>query len=156
MNKLMKISALIVFVIYSLNTYSQTTTINYLTSSLSTSACNVFNPSVNINGVSHSSWAGGATFSTVDGVILSTTPQALIPGGTAFVINYYFTPGYNYSFQITAKGNNYTTLNASVIPNFNQFSTSSISSCSSDPSISSYRLAGYGQLSASPPLTNTT
>lgn len=48
--------------------FSQTTTINYLTSGLSTTACNVFNPNVTINGITHSSHAGGVTFNSTSGI----------------------------------------------------------------------------------------
>lgn len=114
---------------------SQTITINYLTSGLSTSACNVFNPVVTINGVQHTSYVGGVTFNTTDGIILSTTPQANPPGGTAYVINYNFTPGYNYNVSITAKGNPALLLKTSVVPNFNQFPINGTPSCIPDPSI---------------------
>ena len=50
-----------------------------MTSGLSTSACNVFNPAVSINGVSHSSYAVCVTFNSTYGLSLATTPQSSPP-----------------------------------------------------------------------------
>lgn len=135
---------------------SQTTTINYLTSGLSTTSCNVFNPSATINGVQHSAHAGGVTFNSSSGIGLSTSPQASPPAGTAYVINYNFTPGYNYNISITAVGNSALMLKASVVPNFNQFPSQGTSSCSPDASISGYNTVGIGQFSSITTLTTAT
>ena len=98
-----KIVCLIGFFAYYKSTYSQTTTFNYLNSSLSTSACNVFNPAVNVNSISHSSHAGGVSFNATNGLILSTTPKSSPQGGTAFVINYTFVPGNYYNISILSR-----------------------------------------------------
>jgi hypothetical protein len=128
---------------------SQTTTITYTGQiGLSTSACNVFNPQTTVNGITHSSYAGGVHYDATNGISLITTPQSNPKGGTAFIINYNFTPGVIYSISLTAKGNTSLYLNTSIVPNFNQFSTNSSTSCTPDPSISSYSTVGYGQLSA--------
>jgi hypothetical protein len=134
----------------------QTTTINYLTSGLSTSSCNVFNPSATINGVQHTARAGGVTFNTSFGIGLATTPQSSPPGGTAYVINYNFVPGNNYTISITALGNPALFLKTSVVPNFNQFPTNGTSGCSPDQNISSYQTVGVGQLSTQTSTTSTT
>jgi len=82
---------------------SQTTTINYLSNSnLSTTACNVFSPAVNVNGVSHSSHAGGVSFNATNGLLLPTR-SGQGAGGTAFYISYNFTSGSNYDISIKAK-----------------------------------------------------
>lgn len=91
---------------FTLTGFSQTTTINYLSSGLSTSACNVFSSSVNINGVQHYSHAGGVTFNTTNGIILTTVPTGSSAGGTAYIIQGNFTPNDKYDIAITAKGNN--------------------------------------------------
>jgi hypothetical protein len=136
--------------------YSQTTTINYLTSGLSTTSCNVFNPSVNIGGVTHSSLAGGVTFNITEGIVLSTSPFSVPPGGTAFYLSYLFTPGYNYDISITAKATNSSlTLNTSVVPNLTQFPTNGTALCSPDPNVTSYQLVGVGQLSMGLSTTST-
>lgn len=135
---------------------SQTTTINYLTSGLSTSACNVFSPAVSINGVQHTSHAGGVSFNSTNGIVLSTTPQASPPGGTAYVINYNFTSGNNYNISITALGNAALLLKTSVVPNFNQFATNGNSSCTPDGNVSSYQTVGVGQFSSATSTTSTT
>lgn len=115
-----------------------------------------FNPSVSINGVLHSSYAGGVTFNPSYGISLSTTPQSVPPGGTAFVINYNFTPGNKYDISITAVGNPALLLKTSVIPNFNQFLTNSTTSCTPDNYAYSYGTAGYGQFSTATATNSTT
>lgn len=137
-------------------TNAQTTTINYLSSGLSTTSCNVFNPSATINGVQHTARAGGVTFNTSFGIGLATTPQANPPGGTAYVINYNFTPGNNYTISITALGNPALLLKTSVVPNFNQFPTNGTSLCPPDANVSSYQTVGVGQLSTATSTTSTT
>lgn len=109
---------------FTLTGFSQTTTINYLSSGLSTSACNVFSSSVNINGVQHYSHAGGVTLNTTNGIILTTVPTGSSAGGTAYIIQGNFTPNDKYDIAITAKGNNTLFLKTSVVPNLNQFATS--------------------------------
>ncbi len=128
---------------------SQTTTIDYLTSGLSTSACNVFISSPTINTVQHFSHAGGVSFNSSNGIGLVTSPQTTPSGGTAFGINYNFIPGYNYNISITASGNTTLLLRTSVVPNLNQFSTNGTSSCTTDPNVSSYQTAGVGRMSTS-------
>lgn len=126
---------------------SQTKTFDYLASSLSTTACNVFNPAVTINGHSHSSHAGGVSFNSTYGLGLSILPQSSPPKSTAFVINYNFIPGNKYDIAITALGNNATLLKTSVVPNFNQFNTNSTTACTADNYAYSYSTAGVGQFS---------
>lgn len=132
---------------FAMNATSQTTTINYLQSSLSTSACNVFNPSVPVNGITHSSRAGGVSFNASEGLLLSTTPQSNTPGGTAFVISYNFAPNNNYTISITAKGDPAISLKSCVVPNLNQFSTNGTTACSPDPNAYVYNTVGVGQFS---------
>jgi Secretion system C-terminal sorting domain len=134
---------------------SQTTTINYLNSGLSTSACNVFTTSATVNNVVHTPLAGGVTFNTTNGIGLSTTPQASTPGGTAFVIAYSFTPGNNYTISITALGNPALRLKTSVVPNLSQFSTNGTALCTPDQNVNSYVPVGVGQLSAPTTTTST-
>ncbi|MGN6531088.1 MAG: hypothetical protein ACTHK0_04980 [Ginsengibacter sp.] len=119
------------FAIMTFNTiaFSQTTTINYLTSGLSTTACNVFSPNVSINGVTHSSHAGGVLFNSTSGILLSVSDNATPYTGTAYVISYNFSSGYNYDISITASGNNSMHLKTSVVSNLNAFATSSTNSC---------------------------
>lgn len=88
--KIYKLIYLLSFIFYSPITFSQTTTIDYLMSSLSTTACNVFGPTaVSVNSVSHSSFAGGVMFNSTDGILLGTKANSPI-GGTAYIINYSF------------------------------------------------------------------
>ncbi len=87
---------------------------------------------------------------------MSTTPLANSPGGTAFVINYNFTPGFNFTVAITAIGKQSLLLKTSVVPNFNQFSTNNNSSCTTDPNVSGYQTVGYGQLSSATSTTTAT
>ena len=141
--------------IHNLVTFSQIKTIDYLTSGLSTSACNVFNPQVTLNGVIHTSYAGGANFNSTYGLGLTTTPQNSPPGGTAYVINYNFIPGTKYDIAITAIGNSAIVLKTSVVPNFNQFTTNGTTSCTPDNFAYSYITAGYGQ-SSNPTSTSST
>ena len=127
--------------------FAQTTTLDYLNSSLSTSACNVFHPAVNVNSVQHQSRAGGVSFTTSNGLKLSTTPGATNPGGTAFAIVYNFAPGYNYDIKITAKGNTrQMLLKTSVVPNFNQFQSNGTSLCVPDANVNGYATVGYGRI----------
>lgn len=137
-------------------TVAQTTTINYLTSGLNPSSCNVFDPSAIINGVNHTSRAGGVKFNSSYGLGLTTTPRNLQPGATAFIINYNFTPGYNYTISITAKGNSALYLKTCVVPNLNQFSTNGLSACSPDPNAYTYNTVGIGQFSSNTTTTPTT
>ena len=121
-----------------------TTTINYLTSSLSTTACNVFNPSVAVGGKTHESLAGGVTFSSA-GIALSTTPSSTTPGGTAYVIDYNFISGNTYNVSIvTAGGDGSMNLSTSIVTSLSSFSTSSTTSCTTDNDVVSYRLTGIG------------
>lgn len=146
-----KIIWLMICITNSLVVYSQTTTIDYLASGLSTMACNVFNPAVTINSVSHSSYAGGVLFNTTNGIYLSTSPQNNPQNGTAYVINYNFIPGNKYDIKITALGDATLLLKTSVIPNFNLFPTNGKALCPADANVASYSVVGYGDLS-----TNTT
>lgn len=76
-NKICKIICLTSILFYSRITFSQTTTINYLTSDLSTTACNVFGPtSVSVNNIPHSSFAGGVKFNST--MVLYLEPQQVI------------------------------------------------------------------------------
>ncbi len=129
--------------LYTAFTYAQVTTIDYAGSSLG-SACNVFSPSATVSGVSHSSLAGGVSFTSGSGIKLSTTPMASPKGGTAFIVNYNFFPGDEYTIAITAVGNTAISLKTAVVPNTNQFSTSGTSNCSPDGNVSNYALVGFG------------
>lgn len=140
-----KIMCFITVAFFTLTGFSQTTTINYLSSGLSTSACNVFSSSVNINGVQHYSHAGGVTFNTTNGIILTTVPTGSSAGGTAYIIQGNFTPNDKYDIAITAKGNNTLFLKTSVVPNLNQFATSGTNSCTPDPFVVGYNTTGYSQ-----------
>jgi hypothetical protein len=64
--------------------FSQTT-INYLTSGLSTSACNVFDFNQTINGVVHTSYAGGVKFSTSSGLLLDVQDKTTPFSGTGSI-----------------------------------------------------------------------
>lgn len=130
MNKIYKYKIICFLAVLSLSystlptfTFSQTTTINYLTSGLSTTACNVFGPSsVSVGGIPHLSFAGGVNFNSTNGILLGTSSRVPI-GGTAYIINYGFSPGYNYDISITAKGNSAIFLKTSVVPNLTSFPT---------------------------------
>ena len=126
---------------------AQTTTFNYLNSNLITTSCNVFNPAVNINNSIHSSHAGGVTFSSANGLALSTVPNQSPQKGTAFVISYLFTTGSKYKISITARGKPELKLSACVVPNLNQFPTSGANVCVADGQVSNYNTVGLGQFS---------
>ncbi len=153
---IIKLFCFIGFLFCGKHIYSQTTTFDYLKSNLSTSACNVFNPSVNVNSVAHSSRSGGVSFNVTDGLRLFTTPKASPQGGTAFVINYNFIPENNFDISITAKGKDVLFLKTSVVPNFNQFTTNSTTACTPDPNVSSYNTVREGRLSAATSTTSAT
>ncbi len=85
MKSIIKLLCFLWLITHSVISYTQTTTINYLTSGLSTTACNVFNPHVIINNTDHTSYAGGVSFDTTHGLFLATSPLASPPGATAFV-----------------------------------------------------------------------
>lgn len=146
-NLITKIIWLMICITSSLVVYSQTTTIDYLASGLSTTACNVFNPAVTINGVSHSSYAGGVIFNTTNGIYLATKPQNNPQNGTAYVINYNFIPGNKYDIKITALGDPTLLLKTSVIPDFSAFPTNGNTLCPADANVGSYGTVGYGQSS---------
>ena len=137
--KIKKIICLFAVMSCSTISFSQTKTINYLTSSLDTS-CNVFGPaSVQVDSVVHESWAGGVTFNKTNGIQLATSENGSTPSGTAYVIDYNFTPGNNYTISFTAKGdNNYVSLNSSVVFSLNNFPTSALNSCQEDPDVPLY------------------
>lgn len=141
MPTLAKLFAYSVF-LFSLSAHSQITTIDYPSSSLSTSACNVFNPAVDVNNITHQSHAGGVAFDSTNGIILSTIPSGQGAGGTAYVIQYNFTTGSNYTISITAIGNNSLYLKTAVVPNLNQFNTASTTSCTPDPNVTAYSTVG--------------
>lgn len=149
MKSIIKLLCFFWLIINSVISYAQTTTINYLTSSLSTTACNVFSSQVTINNILHTSYAGGVSFSTTYGLFLATTPLASPPGATAFVINYNFVPGNNYTIAITALGNSTMYLKTSVIPNLTSFLTNGSNLCKPDNYAYLYSTAGYGQSTTS-------
>ncbi|CAN5298472.1 hypothetical protein BH20BAC1_BH20BAC1_03770 [soil metagenome] len=134
---------------------SQVTTFDYLNSGLSTAPCNIFDPQVTINGTVHSSYAGGVIFNS-SGLFLTTRPLESPPRATAFVINYTFVPGYNYTIAITAKGKPSVYLKTSVVPNFTSFLTNSMTSCVADNNAYLYTTAGYAQASFQTSTTSTT
>ena len=113
--KIKRIIFLSVVLFFSSSSFSQTTTINYLTSSLSSTACNVFSTNVAVNGVTHSSLAGGVSFNSTNGLYLNVETQTTPFSGTGFVINYTFNSGYGYDISITANGDKFMHLNTSVV-----------------------------------------
>src|SRR5690349_17998556 len=125
--------------LYTAIAYSQVTTIDYTNSNLG-SACNVFNvsPAATVGGVAHASLAGGVGYTSGSGINLYTTPMASPKGGTAFIVNYSFLPGDEYTIAITAVGNSAISLKTAVVPNLNQFSTNGTTSCSPDGNVSNY------------------
>jgi len=139
----------VVVLFLSLSCFSQTTTIDldYLKSSLSTTACNVFSPSVAVNAITHSSLAGGVSFNTTNGLYLDAQTSTNPFSGTGFVIDYNFVPGYNYDISITANGDASMYLNTSVVSNLNAFPITSTGSCTLDPKVSTWNTVGDGQLS---------
>lgn len=152
---IIQVCSLAALLLYSTITCAQTTTIDYLNSGLSTTDnCNVFDPEVNVNDVLHSSYAGGVLFSTSSGIKLSVNPAN--NSGTAYVINYDFAPGFNYTIEITALGKAAILLKTSVVPNFNQFTTNGTTSCTIDPNVGSYNTVGYGTLSTPTATTSAT
>ena len=138
------------------STFSQVTTIDYLSAGLSTTDCNVFSPNTTvIGGVLHSSWAGGVTYVTNSGIALATTFSPAT--GTAYYLNYNFTPNYRYTISITAKrGGQNVYLAASVLNSLNSNPTSGTSSCSSDPDVSTYPLVGVANFATFLSSTSTT
>lgn len=88
--KIIRITFFLIVLFFSSSSFSQTATINYLTSSLSTTACNVFSPNVAVNGVTHSALAGGVSFNTTNGIYLDAQDKSNPFSGTGFVINYSF------------------------------------------------------------------
>jgi Secretion system C-terminal sorting domain len=146
---------LFVFVIFFISyipvsIFAQVSTINYSGSTLSGTACNVFSAPVTIGGVSNTYYAGGVKFKSGSGISLNTTPQSSPIAGTAYVLNYVFTPGDTYNISITTSGGSgKINLNTSVIPNFTQFPTQSTSTtCSPDASVGSYITAGFGRITS--------
>lgn len=109
MNKInLKIILAMVILFYSAKSFSQTTTtISYdATSNLSTTKCNVFDPPVNVGGLLHTGVIGGATFSTANGLDLSTsyTFSSSQTKRTDYRISYPFKSGYTYRIEFTAFG----------------------------------------------------
>lgn len=128
---------------------AQTTTFDYANASLG-SACNVFNPAVNINSVSHSSWAGGVNFTSQKGIGLSVIPSG--QKGTAFLINYNFLPGYDYEIVITTiEGDDAVYLNTSVLSGLSSYPTTSSTSCSPDEKVGLYAGGSIGHIFAKVP-----
>lgn len=120
-------------VAFSSTTFAQTKTFDYLNAGFSTSDCNVFDPTaVIIDGVTHSSWAGGVNFNATLGIGLSTQQKTSPASSTAFLINYNFLTGIKYDIKITAKGNADVFLKACVVENITSFVTNSQTSCSLD------------------------
>jgi hypothetical protein len=137
----------LLFLSHPTKSFSQTTTINYLTSSLSTSACNVFQSSPSVGGQVHTSLAGGVTFSTSTGIFLATTPASSNgpAAGTAYVIDYTFTPQDQYSVAITTSGGDgSSTLYESAVSSLANFPTSSGDACTPDADVSGYNTQGFG------------
>ena len=143
--------------ICSLTAFSQTTTITYTNANLG-SNCNIFNPGISVGGLTHQSRAGGVSYlgGAGNGLSLASIPSGPSNGGTAFVISYSFTAGYDYTVAITARGDNVMYLKATVVPNLNQFNTTSTGSCTPDANVISYSNVGTGNISAQPGPTNTT
>lgn len=150
-----KIFYLTLITIFSLKVFSQTTSITYSNANLG-SNCNVFSSGVSVNGVAHQSRAGGVSYSNGNGISLFTYPSGPTPGGSAYVIQYSFTSGFNYTVAITARGDNAVALKATVVPNLNQFNTLSTSSCTPDANVISYSTVGTGNIVSQPPTINTT
>jgi hypothetical protein len=138
--------------------FSQTKTFDYLNASLSTTACNVFNPTVTIDGSSHNSWAGGVSLNSTLGLVLATQQKISPPQSTAFKIDYSFATGMSYEIKITAYGNTDVLLQACVVPDITNFPTSSQTSCTLDAFAFSYNLnsaTGYGKFSTATSTTST-
>jgi hypothetical protein len=134
---------LLLFCFSTTKSFSQNTTINYLTSSLSLSNCNVFLGSPTVNGIVHNSLAGGVTYNNTTGIFLATTPGNTSPGGTAFVINYPFLGGDNYTISIvTNGGDGSVNLFAEVVSSLSSFPTSNNASCTPDNDVLSYSGGG--------------
>lgn len=125
--------------------FGQTTTIDYLNSGLSTTACNVFSPSQTINGVVHTSYAGGVEFSTANGLLVSTQNNSIPFSGTGFYLNYNFQTGNNYDISITGNADAATYLNTSIINSLMGYATAGMSSCSLDANVANWNKSGYGQ-----------
>ena len=73
--KIFKAIFLLTAIVYANISMGQTTTFDYLNTTLSTN-CNVFNPPLSISAFTHSSLAGGVNFSTSTGLFLGTTPTS--------------------------------------------------------------------------------
>ncbi len=135
---------------------AQTTTIDYLTSNLSSSACNVFSPSVYVSNILHNSHAGGVSFNSTNGLKLTTASSGTL-AGTAFYLNYNFVPGFKYNVSITAKGNTAAmNLRACVLTNLSQYATNGSTLCVPDPNISSYSVSSIGSLNTGVTLASNT
>lgn len=145
--KIKRIVFLSVVLFFNSYSFSQTTTINYLTSSLSSTACNVFSTNVTVNGITHSSLAGGVSFNSTNGLYLNAQTHSAPFSGTGFVISYNFNSGYSYDISITAKGDQSMYLNTSVVSDLNAFPITSIGSCTLDNKVPTWYTIGDGQLS---------
>lgn len=108
------------------NSFSQTTTtILYdVSSGLSTTKCNVFDPPLSVGGRVHTGVIGAATFSTANGLTLPTnytaSPQHV--NRSDYKISYLFKAGYLYQIEITASGfasnsTNYPSLGVALFTN---------------------------------------
>ena len=92
MNKLFIIPLLMVI---NMSSSAQNKTFDYLNAGLAND-CNIFDPTVTIDGALHTSWAGGVTFNAANGIGLATQKKNSPPTATAFKINYSFISGVNY------------------------------------------------------------
>lgn len=135
-----------ILIIYTNLLFSQVTTFDYNSLNLNNPDCNIFEPSILINSIPHSSRAGGVNLLTNEGLALSTVPNLSPQRGTAFVIGYIFSIGSKYSISIRAKGKPLLILGACVVPDLNQFATNGSTACSPDPNVSGYTPQGIGRL----------
>jgi hypothetical protein len=130
----------------------QVLTFDYLNSGLG-SSCNVFNPSVAINGITHNSWAGGVylrTFSGVDYGLLFVAGNSGNGKGRAIRIDYPFAPGFKYNITLrTEFGESDALLRTSVVTDPNLFPSASFTACGLDDNVGNYSLSGLGQMESS-------
>lgn len=84
---------------------AQVTTINYSSSGLPTTICNIFNVATpyKIGGLTHYPIAGGVKYNDTDLVLKTQAGTSLATNlGTAYGINYPFKKGKYYNIKITA------------------------------------------------------
>lgn len=109
------------------NMSAQNINFNYATSGLSTTDCNVFDPSVIVQSYTHTSFAGAPTFNGTSIYVPATFNANLnILAGTGYAISYPFTAAHGYAIgvNVTASSTNPNT----PLPNLKLGLSSSIPS----------------------------